>query len=135
MNNLSKYAELGGRVFLSALFLLSGLGQLGAYTATAGYMASQGVPGWLLPLVIATEIGGGLAIALGWKTRMVAFLLAGFTLVSALIFPTHFADQNQMINFWKNVAIAGGFLQLVVHGAGPLSLDQRFGRAIRAVIA
>jgi len=135
MNNLSKYAELGGRVFLSALFLLSGLGKLGAYTATAGYMASQGVPGWLLPLVIATEIGGGLAIALGWKTRMVAFLLAGFTLVSALIFHTHFADQNQMINFWKNVAIAGGFLQLVVHGAGPLSLDQRFGRAIRAVIA
>ena len=135
MNNLSKYAELGGRVFLAALFLLSGLGKLSAYTATAGFMASQGVPGWLLPLVIATEIGGGLAIALGWKTRTAAFLLAGFTLVSALIFHTHFADQNQMINFWKNVAIAGGFLQLVVHGAGPLSLDQRFGRVIRAVVA
>jgi putative oxidoreductase len=135
MNNLSKYAELGGRVFLAALFLLSGLGKLGAYTATAGYMASQGVSGWLLPLVIATEIGGGLAIALGWKTRVAAFLLAGFTLVSALIFHTHFADQNQMINFWKNVAIAGGFLQLVVNGAGPLSLDNRFGRAIRAVVA
>lgn len=135
MNNLSKYAELGGRVFLSALFLLSGLGKLGAYTATAGYMASQGVPGWLLPLVILTEIGGGLAIALGWKTRVVAFLLAGFTLISALIFHSHFADQMQLINFWKNVAIAGGFLQLVVHGAGPLSLDNRFGRAIRAVAA
>lgn len=135
MNNLSKYAELGGRVFLSALFLLSGLGKLSAYAATAGYMASQGVPGWLLPLVIATEIGGGLAIALGWKTRIAAFLLAGFTLVSALLFHSHFADQNQMIHFWKNVAIAGGFLQLVVNGAGPLSLDQRFGRAIRAVTA
>lgn len=85
--------------------------------------------------MIATEIGGGLAIALGWKTRIVAFLLAGFTLVSALIFHSHFADQNQMIHFWKNVAITGGFLQLVVHGAGPLSLDQRFGRAIRAVTA
>lgn len=135
MNSLSKYAELGGRVFLSALFLLSGLGKLGAYAATAGYMASQGVPGWLLPLVILTEIGGGLAIALGWKTRIVAFLMAGFTLVSALIFHTHFADPNQMINFWKNVAIAGGFLLLVVHGAGPLSLDQRFGRATRAANA
>ena len=135
MNNLSKYAELGGRIFLSALFLLSGLGKIGAYTATAGYMASQGVPGWLLPLVIATEIGGGLAIALGWKTRIAAFLLAGFSLVSALIFHTHFADQNQLINFWKNVAIAGGFLQLMVNGAGPLSLDNRFRRAIRAVVA
>lgn len=135
MNSLSKYAELGGRVFLSALFLLSGLGKLGAYAATAGYMASQGVPGWLLPLVILTEIGGGLAIALGWKTRIVAFLMAGFTLVSALIFHTHFADPNQMINFWKNVAIAGGFLLLVVHGAGPLSLDQHSGRATRAANA
>jgi len=135
MNSLSKYAELGGRVFLSALFLLSGLGKLGAYAATAGYMSAMGVPGWLLPLVIATEIGGGLAIALGWKTRVVAFLMAGFTLISALIFHTHFADPNQMINFWKNVAIAGGFLLLVVHGAGPLSLDQRFGRATRAVDA
>ena len=135
MNKLSKSTELGGRVFLASLFLLSGLGKIGAYTATAGYMSSQGVPGWLLPLVIATEIGGGLAIALGWKTRIAAFLLAGFTLVSALIFHTHFADQNQMINFWKNVAIAGGFLQLVVNGAGPLSLDQRFGRATRAVTA
>lgn len=135
MNKLSKYAELGGRVFLAALFLLSGLGKLGAYTATAGYMASQGVPGWLLPLVIATEIGGGLAIALGWKTRIAAFLLAGFTLVSALIFHTNFADQTQMIMFWKNVSITGAFLLLVVHGAGPLSLDQRFGRALRAVAA
>jgi len=135
MNSLSKYAELGGRVFLSALFLLSGLGKLGAYAATAGYMSAMGVPDWLLPLVIATEIGGGLAIALGWKTRVVAFLMAGFTLISALIFHTHFADPNQMINFWKNVAIAGGFLLLVVHGAGPLSLDQRFGRATRAVDA
>ena len=135
MNSLSKYVELGGRVFLAAMFLLSGLGKLSAYTATAGYMASQGVPGWLLPLVIATEIGGGLAIALGWKTRIAAFLLAGFTLIAALIFHSHFADQNQMIHFWKNVAIAGGFLQLVVHGAGPLSLDQRFGRALRAVTA
>ena len=135
MNSLSKSTELGGRVFLAALFLLSGLGKIGAYTATAGYMASQGVPGWLLPLVIATEVGGGLAIALGWKTRIVAFLLAGFTLISALIFHHNFADQMQLINFWKNVAIAGGFLLLVIHGAGPWSLDQRSGRANRAVTA
>lgn len=135
MNSLSKSAELGGRIFLAALFLLSGFGKLAAYTATAGFMASQGVPGWLLPLVLLTEIGGGLAIALGWKTRIAAFLLAGYTLLAALIFHSHFADQEQLINFWKNVAIAGGLLQLVVHGAGLLSLDQRFGRSTRAVNA
>ena len=135
MNRLNDYAELGGRLFLSALFLLSGFGKISAYAATAGYMASQGVPGLLLPLVIATEVGGGLAIALGWKTRFAALIMAGFTLIAALIFHTNFADQNQMINFWKNVSIAGAFLLLLVHGAGPLSLDQRLGRVTRAVTA
>lgn len=134
MNRLSNSAELGGRVFLAALFLLSGLGKIGAYSATAGFMASQGVPGFLLPLVIATEVLLPLALIVGWKTRIAAFLLASYTLIAALIFHTHFADQEQLINFWKNVAITGGLLQLVVHGAGPLSLDQRSTRA-RAVTA
>ena len=124
----AKAAELAGRVLLSALFLLSGVGKLGAYAGTAAYMASVGVPGALLPIVIALEIGGALAIILGWQTRIVAFLLAGFTLVSALIFHTHFADQIQMIMFWKNVSITGGLMLLVAHGAGPLSLDARSAR-------
>jgi putative oxidoreductase len=123
--SLAKVAELTGRVLLSALFLLSGIGKLGAYSGTAAYMASVGVPGALLPIVIGLEIGGALALILGWQTRIVAFLLAGFTLVSALTFHTHFADQTQMIMFWKNVSIAGGLLLLIVHGAGPLSLDAR----------
>ncbi len=91
-------------------------------------MSSQGVPGALLPLVIATEVLGPLAIILGWKTRIVAFLLAGYTLLTAVIFHTHFADQTQMIMFWKNVSIAGAFLILVARGAGPISLDRRLGR-------
>jgi putative oxidoreductase len=123
--SLAKVAELTGRVFLAALFLLSGIGKLGAYSATAGYMASVGVPRGLLPIVIGLEIGGALALIVGWQTRVVAFLLAGFTIISALIFHTHFADQIQMIMFWKNTSIAGGLLLLVVHGAGPLSLDGR----------
>ena len=126
--SLAKTAELTGRVFLAALFLLSGIGKLGAYSGTAAYMASVGVPGALLPIVIAVEIGGALALITGWQTRIAAFLLAGFTLVSGSIFHTHFADQIQMIMFWKNVSITGGLLLLVVHGAGPLSLDARSGR-------
>jgi putative oxidoreductase len=135
MNRLTNSVELGARVFIGIPFLLSGLGKLGAYAATAGYMASQGVPGWLLPLVIATEVGGSLAIILGLYTRIAAFLLGGFTMLAALVFHTHFADQAQMINFMKNVTIAGAYMLLVIHGAGSYSLDQRFGRANRAVTA
>jgi putative oxidoreductase len=118
-------AELGGRAFLAAIFLISGLGKIGAYADTAAYMASMGVPGALLPLVIATEVLGAVAIVLGWRTRIVAFLLAGFTLLSGVIFHSNFADQIQMIMFMKNLAITGGFLLLVAHGAGAWSFDWR----------
>ena len=122
-------AELAGRVLLSLLFLVSGLGKIGAYTGTAAYMASQGVPGALLPAVIVTEVAGAVAIIAGWRTRIVAFLLAGFTLLSALLFHANFADQVQAIMFLKNVAIAGGFLLLVANGAGAWSIDRRGGNA------
>jgi putative oxidoreductase len=116
---------LAGRILLAVTFLLSGLGKLGAYSATAAYMSSAGVPGALLPLVIITEVGGALAIIVGWKTRTVALLLAGFCLLTAIAFHRNFADQNQMIHFLKNVSIAGGFLLLVANGPGPLSIDGR----------
>jgi putative oxidoreductase len=122
---LRSTSELAGRVLLMSLFLLSGLGKIGAYTATAGYMASVGVPGALLPLVIATEVLGSLAIILGWQTRVVSLLLAGFTLLSGVLFHNNFADQIQMIMFLKNLSIAGAFLMLAANGAGALSLDAR----------
>jgi|HubBroStandDraft_1064217.scaffolds.fasta_scaffold12270_4 putative oxidoreductase len=122
---LERFSGVAGRVLLAVLFLLSGLGKLGAYSATVAYMASAGVPGALLPLVIATELGGALAIIVGWRTRTVAFLLAGFSLLTALTFHRNFADQQQLINFLKNVSIAGGFLLLLANGPGPLSIDQR----------
>jgi len=121
-------SELAGRSLLSVLFLLSGLGKIGAYAGTAAYMSAVGVPGALLPVVIATEAFGAIAIILGWQTRLAALLLAGYTLLAALIFHTNFADQIEMIMFLKNVSIAGGFLLLVVHGAGPLSLDRRLAK-------
>ena len=121
----SNITELAGRVLLVVLFLLSGVGKISAYAATAGYMSSVGIPGALLPLVILTEVGGSLAVLLGWKTRVVAFLLAGFSLVTALAIHNNFADQIQMTMFLKNVSIAGGFLLLVANGAGAFSLDRR----------
>ncbi|MGD0491299.1 MAG: DoxX family protein [Steroidobacteraceae bacterium] len=123
---LASVAEVAGRFLLGLLFLLSGIGKLGAYGATAAYMSATGVPGVLLPVVIATEVLGSLAIILGWKTRVVAFLLAGFSLLTAVTFHVNLADQTQMIMFFKNLSIAGGFLLLVSNGAGPLSLDRWF---------
>lgn len=129
MARFNPFLELAGRILIVVIFLMSGLGKIGAYSATVGIMASQGVPGFLLPLVILTEIGGSLCIMLGFKTRIVAFLMAGFTMLTALVFHKNFADQTQMIMFMKNVSMTGGFLLLIVHGAGDLSLDRRFGKA------
>jgi len=125
INSPRDLAELFGRLLLSALFLLSGVGKLGAYSGTAAYMASVGLPPVLLPIVIATEVLGALAIITGWQTRITALLLAGFSLLTAAIFHRNFGDQIQTIMFLKNISIAGGFLLLVAHGAGPLSLDRR----------
>jgi putative oxidoreductase len=125
---LENFTELAGRVLLASLFLLSGLSKLGAYTATAGYMSAFGVPSALLPAVIATEVLGAIAIILGWQTRVVAGLLAIFSVLTAITFHTNFGDQMQMILFLKNVSIAGGFLLLVANGAGPLSVDRHFAK-------
>ena len=127
-SKLKDVSELAGRSFLAVLFLLSGLGKVGAYGATAAYMSSVGLPGVLLPVVIATEVLGALAVILGWQTRVTALLLAGYTLLTALVFHTNFADQIEMIMFLKNVSIAGAFLLLVANGAGSLSLDRRLAR-------
>jgi putative oxidoreductase len=112
-------------VLLASLFLLSGVSKIGAYAATAGYMKALGVPSALLPLVIATEVLGAIAIIVAWKTRTAAALLAGFTLLTAFIFHSNFGDQVQSIMSLENVSIAGAFLLLVANGAGPLSLDAK----------
>jgi len=125
VTTLKNVVDLVGRILLATIFLLSGINKIGGYAATAGYMAAMGVPGALLPLVILLEIGGALAIIVGWQTRITAFLLAGFTLLAGVIFHSNFADQMQMIMFLKNVAITGGFLVLVAHGAGGLSIDNK----------
>jgi putative oxidoreductase len=118
-------ADLAGRILLATMFLLAGLQKIGGFAGTQAYMESAGVPGALLPLVIALEIGGALAIIAGWRTRLTALLLAGFTLVAAFLFHRVPGDAMQAILFLKNLAIAGGFLLLVARGAGGWSLDAR----------
>jgi putative oxidoreductase len=126
MTKLQPWADLAARIALAALFIIAGLGKIPGYEGTAGYMEAMGVPGFLLPLVIALEIAGGLAIAVGYRTRLAAFLLAGFSVLSGLLFHSPM-DPAEQTSFLKNLAIGGGFLLLVVHGAGRFSLDARRG--------
>lgn len=125
MTSLARIAEFAGRSFLAAIFLISGLGKIAGYAGTQAFMESAGVPGALLPLVIALEVAGALAVVLGWNTRIAALALAAFSLLAALLFHVNLQDKMQMILLLKNVAIAGGFLLLAVHGAGAWSLDAR----------
>lgn len=126
MNNetLQNYSSLVARILLSVMFIMGGYSKIGGYEGTQGYMESVGVPGMLLPLVIVLELLGGLALLVGWHARIAAFLLAGFTLLAALIFHNNFGDQMQMILFMKNLAITGGLLMVVAFGAGKLSIDR-----------
>jgi putative oxidoreductase len=122
---LNAGTQLTGRVLMSAIFILAGINKITGYAGTQGYMESMGVPGVLLPLVILLEVGGGLAILAGWQTRITAFLLAGFCVVSAVIFHASFSDQMQSILFMKNLAMAGGLLFLVAGETHGWSIDAR----------
>jgi putative oxidoreductase len=115
-----------GRVALALIFILSGVGKLAAPEATLGYINAAGLPFPELAFVGATalELVGGVALVLGLRTRVVAVVLAGFSLVAAIAFHAQFADQNQMVHFLKNVAIAGGLLQVAAFGSGAISFDR-----------
>ena len=125
MEQSNRYLPLLGRVMIGAPFIMSGLGKLMAHDATVAYIGSVGLPlpqlAWVIALLV--EIGGGALLISGFRARLVALVMALFALATALSFHRNFADQNQMIHFLKNVMLAGGLLQMVYFGAGPLSID------------
>ncbi|HQU69378.1 MAG TPA: DoxX family protein [Albidovulum sp.] len=128
MSQLTSSATLLARILISILFIISGYGKLGDVAGFTGYMTSGGVPAIFAWPTIALEFLGGLAILVGAFTRPVALALAGFSLLSALMFHFVPADQMQMIMFMKNLAIAGGLLLLAAQGAGVYSVDALLGR-------
>jgi len=118
---------LAGRVLLAAIFVLSGLGKAADPSGTIAYISAAGLP---LPQLafagaVLIELGGGVALILGYRTRIAAAALALFSLLAAISFHSALADQNQMIHFFKNIAMTGGLLQIVAFGGGRLSLDAR----------
>jgi putative oxidoreductase len=116
-----------GRILIGIVFLLSGLSKLAAAQATQGFIASVGLPLPVLGYIVAVtvEVGGGLMLLLGYRTRTAALVLSVFTVATAVFFHHDFADQNQFIHFMKNIAMTGGLLQVVAFGAGAYSLDRR----------
>jgi putative oxidoreductase len=123
MDKAAPYLILIGRVVLSIIFIQSGWGKIFGYAGTAEHMNAAGVPGALLPLVILVELGGGLCVLFGLFTRYAAIALAGFCVLAAYFFHYQPGDMMQMINFVKNITIAGGFLVLAGSGPGALALD------------
>ncbi len=125
IDTMTKWSAPVGRLLLALIFIMSGINKIFGFAGTQGYMEAFGVPGMLLPLVILVEIGCGVAIVLGWQTRISALLLAGFTLLAGIIFHRDFGNQVEMIMFLKNLSITGGLLILFTFGPGNYSLDNR----------
>jgi putative oxidoreductase len=127
MDMAKTYTPTVGRFLLAAIFLVSGVGKLLNPAGTIGYISAVGLPLPELGLVIAVivEIGGGLLLIAGYRTRIVALALAAFTIAATIFFHNHLSDQNQFIHFLKNVAIVGGLLEVAAFGAGRFSLDAR----------
>ncbi|QLK59706.1 DoxX family membrane protein [Enterobacteriaceae bacterium Kacie_13] len=124
MTKLQDTALLVARILMPILFIVAGWGKINGYAATAGYMTSMGVPSFFLPLTILLEFGGGLAILFGFFTRTTALITAVFTILTALIFHTDFAQGVNQMMFMKNLSIAGGFFVLFASGPGAFSIDR-----------
>lgn len=124
-----RWVDLGGRILMCGLFLMSGLGKLMNVGGTEQFMEQYGVPGLLLWPAAALEIGGGVLLLAGFHVRPLAVVLAGWCLLTAAIFHTDFSDQVQMVMFLKNLTMAGGFLVLAKNGAPGFGVDGARGGA------
>ncbi len=115
--------EFVGRVLLSTLFLIEGLGKISFKEDVIMYMEDYGVPGILFFPALILEILFPLFLIAGYKTKWIASIMALFTFVVAIIFHTDFSEGMQMMLFLKDIAIAGGFMIIIAHGSGKISLD------------
>lgn len=123
---MKKFEDVGlllARILMPILFITAGWGKITGYAGTQQYMEAMGVPGFMLPLVILLEFGGGLAILFGFLTRFTALFTAGFTILTAFLFHSNFAEGVNQLMFMKNLSIAGGFLVLGLVGPGAYSID------------
>ena len=117
--------DLSARIFISILFFLNGIFKIMNYDGAISWTESYGIPGVLIIPAIILEILGPILIILGYKTKITASILGVFCLATAIIFHNDFNNQMQLTSFLKNIAIAGGFLFLVINGSKKFSLDNK----------
>ena len=125
---MTNILDLVGRVFISLVFLLSGINKIGNYEGSIGWMESFGMPGIFLIPAIILEIVAPILIIIGYKVKIAAALLSVFCIATALIFHTDFSNQMQFVSFMKNIALAGGFLFLVINDTKNLSLERKLSK-------
>lgn len=125
-NQIQKFIPLLARIFLSAIFIQSGIGKILDPAGTQDTMTGKGIPlaGILLIPTIIVLVAGGLSVLLGFKARYGALALIGFLIPATLIFHTDFSNRIQEIMFFKNLGLIGGLLMIAAYGAGPLSIDE-----------
>lgn len=130
MKQVESYIEVIGRTLIGGLFAYAGFGKILGFAGTAGWMASAGLPfaQFLLVLTIILELIGGIMLIVGYKTKIVSYLLAGFVVLATAIFHTDFTVQNQTLLFNKNIMIIGGLLILASRKPGKISLDRKFSK-------
>ena len=117
--------DLLARILISALFLINGIFKITNYDGTLDWMEGYGMPGVLLIPAIILEILGPILIIIGYQTKITAAFLSLFCLATAVIFHNDFSNQMQLTSFLKNIALAGGFLFLVINGSKKFSLDDK----------
>ena len=117
--------DLTGRILISVLFFLNGIFKMSNYEGSVGWMETFGLPGILIVPAIILELICPILIIIGYKTKIAASLLCLFCISTALIFHNNFEDQMQLTSFLKNIALAGGFIFLIVNGARGYCLDKK----------
>ena len=125
LENMTKILDLIGRIFISAVFLLSGFNKIGNYEGSVEWMESFNLPEFFLIPAIILEIFAPILIIIGYQTRIAAAFLSIFCIATAIIFHNNLGDQMQFVAFMKNIALAGGFLFLVVNGSKGYCLDKK----------
>ncbi len=122
---MTNILDLFARILISTLFLINGIFKITNYDGTVGWMEGYGVPGILIIPAIIIEILGPILIIVGYQTKITAAFLSLFCLATAIIFHNDFSNQMQLTSFLKNIALAGGFLFLVINGSKKFSLDNK----------
>ena len=125
MTNYMNFLSPIGRILIANIFLIDGINKISYYEGVAEWMLLNGVPDFLLPLVILLEIFGALAIILGWRVKLFSLFFFVFCILTAIIFHSDFTNNMDKVIFMKNMSMAGGFLFLFLHGGGDFSLDKR----------